>query len=307
MDIKCRKSKELLSRLEKEGCVIDFDDTSKLVFISDVHRGNGGYEDSLRLNENIYKAALRYYYNNGYTLIEIGDGDELWKNKNILNIAYNYKDVFKMLNKFNHKKRLYLLYGNHDIIKSNPEFILKQKKVYNNIGDNFPSQMIDLYSKVKFYECAVLNYLPLNKNILAFHGHQVDTINCEFWKVSRFLVRYVWRFLEGVGGMKAPTSPATNYDKGDKIDKVLEKLAKKENRMIICGHTHNDKLPKPSEGLYCNDGCCVFPSAITTIEITNGKICLVKWKIEVDDQNSLYIKKSITAGPEKIGDYLEYN
>ena len=123
MDIKCRKSKELLSRLEKEGCVIDFDDTSKIVFISDVHRGNGGYEDSLRLNENIYKAALRYYYNNGYTLIEIGDGDELWKNKNILNIAYNYKDVFKMLNKFNHKKRLYLLYGNHDIIKSNPEFI----------------------------------------------------------------------------------------------------------------------------------------------------------------------------------------
>ena len=271
MDIKCRKSKELLSRLEKEGCVIDFDDNSKIVFISDVHRGNGGYEDSLRLNENIYKAALRYYYNNGYTLIEIGDGDELWKNKNILNIAYNYKDVFKMLNKFNNKKRL------------------------------------DLYSKVKFYECAVLNYLPLNKNILAFHGHQVDTINCEFWKVSRFLVRYVWRFLEGVGGMKAPTSPATNYDKGDKIDKVLEKLAKKENRMIICGHTHNDKLPKPSEGLYCNDGCCVFPSAITTIEITNGKISLVKWKIEVDDQNSLYIKKSITAGPEKIDDYLKYN
>ena len=39
MDIKCRKSKELLSRLEKEGCVIDFDDTSKIVFISDVHRG----------------------------------------------------------------------------------------------------------------------------------------------------------------------------------------------------------------------------------------------------------------------------
>ena len=305
MNIKCKKSRELLSRLEKTGCCIDITDDSKIVLISDVHRGNGGYEDSLRLNENIYKAALNYYYKNGYTLIEVGDGDELWKNKNIKDIAYNYNDVFQILNEFNKKKRLYLLYGNHDMIKSGQEFILKQKKVYNTIGDNFPSKMIDLYSELKFYECAVLNYLPLNKKILAFHGHQVDTINCEFWKVSRFLVRYIWRFLEGVGGMKAPTSPASNYDKGDKVDKVLDRLAKKENRMIICGHTHNDRFPRPSEGLYFNDGCCVFPSAITTLEINSGCISLIKWKIEVDDKNSLYIKKSITGGPEKIEDYLK--
>ena len=305
MDVKCKKSKKLISRLEKEGCMINFDDNSKIVLISDAHRGNGGYEDSLRLNENIYKAALKYYYNGGYTLIEIGDGDELWKNKNILNIAYNYNDVFKIFNKFYNKDRLYLLYGNHDIVKKSQEFIVKQKKLYNNIGDNFPAEMINLYSKIKFYECAVLNYRPLNKNLLAFHGHQVDTINCEFWKVSRFLVRYIWRFLEGVGGMKAPTSPASNYDKCDKIDKILERLAKKENRMIICGHTHNDRLPKASEGRYCNDGCCVFPSAITTIEITNGKISLVKWKLEVDENNRLYVSKSITGGPENISDYLE--
>lgn len=304
MDVKCKKSRELLSRLKNEGCNIGFNDDSKIVFISDVHRGNGGYEDSLRLNENIYKAALNYYYNNGYTLIEIGDGDELWKNKNILSIAYNYDDVFKILNKFYKKKRLYLIYGNHDIVKSSPEFILKQKKAYNNISDDFPCEMINLYSKVKFYECAVLNYIPLNKNILAFHGHQVDTINCELWKVSRFLVRYLWRFLEGVGGINAPTSPATNYDKGDVIDHILDRFSKKENSMIICGHTHNDRFPRPSEGLYFNDGCCVFPSAITTIEIMNGKISLVKWKIEVDEKYNLYIKKFITEGPEKIADYL---
>lgn len=305
MDIKCRKSRELISRLESEGCIINFDDNSKIVCISDVHRGNGGYEDSLRLNENIYKAALNYYYNNDYTLIEIGDGDELWKNKNILSIAYNYDDVFKILGKFHKKNRLYLLYGNHDIIKSHSEFILKQKKVYNNMGDDFPCEMINLYSQIKFYECAVLKYLPLNKNILAFHGHQADTMNCEFWKMSRFLVRYLWRFMEGIGGMKPPTSPASNYDKGDKIDKILSKLSKKENKMIICGHTHNDKFPAPSEGLYFNDGCCVFPSAITSIEINNGEISLVKWKIEVDNKNSLYIKKSVTGGPEKISDYLK--
>ena len=36
---------------------------------------------------------------NGYTLIEAGDGDELWKNKGFMDIAYNYKGIFKMLNK----------------------------------------------------------------------------------------------------------------------------------------------------------------------------------------------------------------
>ena len=305
MDAKCKRSKELLAKLKKEGCKINFNDDSKIVFISDVHRGNGGNEDSLRMNNNIYKAALNYYYDNDYTLIELGDGDELWKNSNMLNIAYNYNDIFKILDKFHSKKRLYLLYGNHDMIKANPNFMLKQKKLYNNVGKNFPSGMIDLYSNMKFYECAVLNYEPLNKDILAFHGHQVDTINCQFWKMSRFLVRYLWRFLEGVGGMKAPTSPASYYDKGGKIDEVLDKLSKKEKNMIICGHTHNDRFPKPDEGLYFNDGCCVFPSSITTIEITGGKISLVMWRIEVDDEYSLYIKKFITAGPEKICDYLK--
>ncbi|WP_294373747.1 metallophosphoesterase [uncultured Clostridium sp.] len=304
MDAKCKKSRELLSRLRKEGCHINFDDDSKIVFISDAHRGNGGYEDSLRLNENIYKAALKYYYNNDYMLVEIGDGDELWKNKNILDIAYNYDNVFEILRKFYKKNKLCLLYGNHDMIKSNPQFIMKQKKVYNNIGYDFPCTMLNLYSNIKFYECAVLNYTPLNKEILAFHGHQVDSMNCEFWKIGRFLVRYIWRFLEGVGGMKAPTSPASNYDKGDKIDKILGRLSKKENAMIICGHTHNDKFPRPSEGLYFNDGCCVFPSSVTTIEITKGKICLVKWKIEVDDKYNLYINRIVTGGPQKIADYF---
>ncbi|MGN0145148.1 MAG: metallophosphoesterase [Clostridium sp.] len=304
MNVTCVTKRNLLSDLEGKGCKIDFDDKSKIVLISDAHRGNGGYEDSLRLNENIYKAALKNYYDEGYTLIEVGDGDELWKNKSIWSIAQNYDDVFKILNKFNNKGRLYMIYGNHDMVKKNPQFIEKQEKIYNSRGSGFPQHMIKLYSKINFYECVVLNYTPLNKTILVFHGHQVDKMNCEFWKISRFLVRYVWRFLEGVGGMKAPTSPASNFDKCTAVDMMLERLAKKENKMIICGHTHNDRLPEPSKGLYFNDGCCVFPSAITAIEITGGRICLVKWKIEVDKENSLYIKKFITGGPENICDYL---
>ena len=87
MSEQCTKSSNFINRIMKNGKIIEFNDSSKIVLISDVHRGNGGYADSLRQNRNIYRAALGFYYENGYTLIELGDGDELWKNKDCLDIA----------------------------------------------------------------------------------------------------------------------------------------------------------------------------------------------------------------------------
>lgn len=302
----CTKSKNLFKRIYKTGRLIEFDDNSKIVLISDAHRGDGGYADSLRQNRNIYKAALGFYYENGYTLIELGDGDELWKNKDYLDIAYTYKDIFAILNKFYDDNRLCLVYGNHDIVKANPEFIRKQEKLFEDAGNGFGRELINLYSNITFYEGVILKYIPLGEDIIAFHGHQVDFINCDVWKSSRFLVRYVWRFMEGVAGFKSPISPASNYDKGTKIDHRLEKLARDERTMIICGHTHNDIFPEPDEGLYFNDGCCVFPSAVTCIELTDGNISLVKWVIEVGKNDILYINKSIIGGPEKLEKYFYY-
>lgn len=118
--------KKALNKLLKICERVEIDSNSKLIIISDVHRGDGTYSDSLISNRNIYFAALRHYYNEGYTLIEAGDGDELWKNKNFIDIAYNYKGVFRMLNRFNKAKRLYMLYGNHDKAKKSRKFIDKQ-------------------------------------------------------------------------------------------------------------------------------------------------------------------------------------
>ncbi|KFX59010.1 serine/threonine protein phosphatase [Clostridium botulinum] len=297
---------KFIKRISKDSPVLEFDKNSKIVLISDMHRGDGGNADSLRPNKNIYKAALGYYLKDDFNLIEIGDGDELWKNKNCIDIAYNYDDIFKILNKFNANKRLYLLYGNHDMVKAKPNFIPKQEKLLAQIGYNFGKELVKLYNNIQFHEGLVLRYTPMNKDILVFHGHQVDFMNCELWKISRFLVRYVWRILEGFAGFKVPVSPANNYGKGSKIDEILERTARKEKRMLICGHTHHDVFPEAGKGLYFNDGCCVFPSTITTIEIVNGEIYLIKWSVEVDEKNSLYIKRSIIGGPEKIGKYLDY-
>lgn len=306
MKEQCSQSSDFFKRIYKTGKLIEFDENSKIVVISDVHRGDGSYADSLRQNRNIYKAALGFYYENGYTLIELGDGDELWKNADCLDIAYNYKDIFLILNNFYNDNRLCLVYGNHDIVKSNPEFIKRQEKLFENRGNGFGREMINLYSNITFYEGVILRYTPLKEDIIAFHGHQVDFINCEMWKTSMFLVRYIWKFMEGIAGFKSPISPASNYDKGSKIDQILGNLARKEKKVIICGHTHNDIFPEPDEGIYFNDGCCVFPSAVTCIEIIEGKISLVKWEIEVGSSDILYINKSITGGPENVEKYFYY-
>jgi hypothetical protein len=59
---------------------VPFDDRSKFVFFSDVHRGDDSLSDEFARNRHIYYHALNYYYRDDFTYVEVGDGDELWEN-----------------------------------------------------------------------------------------------------------------------------------------------------------------------------------------------------------------------------------
>lgn len=298
--------KRKFEKILKNAQVLDIDLNSKIVFISDVHRGDGGSADSLIGNKNIYLAAINYYYKEEYTLIEVGDGDELWKNKDCRDIAYNYKDVFSIYNRFNKDKRLYMLYGNHDKMKKNKNFKIIHKNRFRKIGEDFGENFLNLIDNIEFHEGLVLNFLPSNKKGIVAHGHQLDFMNDEFSYISCFLVRYLWRFLEGVAGFKAPNSPANSYKKGSKIDKELGEWSNKNKTLLICGHTHKVRFPKIGEGIYFNDGSCVLPHSITSLEINKGLIAAVKWSIEVGNENNLYIRRSFLAGPERLESYLKF-
>lgn len=54
-----------------------FDDSSRFVFFSDLHRGNNSRADAFAGNEDLFLQALSRYYREGFTYIEVGDGDEL--------------------------------------------------------------------------------------------------------------------------------------------------------------------------------------------------------------------------------------
>lgn len=61
---------------------------SRIVLFSDCHRGTGNSNDNFLKNQHLYFAALRYYYSAGFTYIELGDGDELWENRNLAAIPH---------------------------------------------------------------------------------------------------------------------------------------------------------------------------------------------------------------------------
>lgn len=97
-------------------------DNSKYVLFSDCHRGVGTSNDNFLKNQHLYFAALQHYYQNNFTYIELGDGDELWENRSFNRILEIHSNVFWLLSQFYYQKRLYLIYGNHDIVKQNSSF-----------------------------------------------------------------------------------------------------------------------------------------------------------------------------------------
>ncbi|MEI2747723.1 MAG: hypothetical protein V9E88_03050 [Ferruginibacter sp.] len=56
-------------------------ESAKIIIFSDQHKGNGTWADDFKACSRNYCAALNHYNSQGYTLINMGDSEELWKFK----------------------------------------------------------------------------------------------------------------------------------------------------------------------------------------------------------------------------------
>ena len=279
---------------------IPFDDSSRIVLMSDCHRGDGSWADNFSKNENLYFAALTYYNNKDYTYIELGDGDELWENNRLSEIMQIHSNAFWLLYKFFKENRLYFIYGNHDMIKRSNKYI-KNNLYY--FFDEREKQYVPLFENIKVYEGLVLKHSTTGNKIFLIHGHQVDFMNYILWRVTRFLVRYLWKPLE-LFGVNDVTRTAKNYKKKELAERKLIKWVDKENQMLIAGHTHRPVFPEVGDTPYFNDGSCVHPHCITGIEISDGSIQLIKWEVKTRNDGTLFVGREVLAGPKKLKDYF---
>lgn len=280
--------------------ILSYDSNSRFIIMSDCHRGQGNAGDNFLPNQTLFYGALEYYLQNGFTYIELGDGDELWENRKMKSIAEVHSDAFWMLSNFYKENRLYMLYGNHDVVKKRKGYMFKHCGHYycENTKKELP-----LLENIHVLEGLVLESKEWNDRIFLVHGHQGDFLNDTIWPVARFLVRYVWRRLELVGFLD-PTGAGRPYKKKEKIEKRIASFSKEINQIIIAGHTHRPVFPMPGEGLYFNDGSCVHPRCITGIEIEENKISLIKWSVCIKEDRTLFVGREVLEGPVPISNYF---
>lgn len=289
-----------LSQVFEAAELIPFDDSSRIILMSDCHRGDGSWADDFSKNQNLYFAALSYYYDENYTYIELGDGDELWKNKKLCDIMKEHSDVFWLMSRFIKAGRFYSLFGNHDIFKKDNGFI--KNKEYRNFYE-YEKEYLPLFEKIKVHEGIVLRHTLTGDKIFLVHGHQADFLNDRLWRLSRFLVRYIWRPLELLG-VNDPTSAAKNYKKKEDVEKKLIEWVKRNNQLLIAGHTHRPMFPETNEPHYFNDGSCVHPRCITGIEIADGYLSLIKWSVKTKKDGTLFVGRDVIERPRKLKDYF---
>gem|GEM_PF-473729 len=237
----------------------------KYIIFSDLHRdkfrnkaGNFWY------NKDLYIDALSYYLKNDYTLIENGDGEELWQFslREIINSNY---EIYEIMGKFHKKKRLFLIFGNHNID-------MKFRLFHRYWSDKYISGV---------------NYEPMimiGDHIIITHGHQWDLVyKLGFIPIS-LIVRF-WKYMEYLGfGSFDPSIPAGNPEHVDRIDKRIIKWGKDYGYIMICGHTHKARF-KPVGRWYFNSGCGTVEGRITGLEIENGKISLIRWYVGRDGRH----------------------
>ncbi|RPD94586.1 serine/threonine protein phosphatase [Aureibaculum marinum] len=275
---------------------------SKIIFFSDLHKGDNSYADDFLHNTTIYQHAIRDYFEKDYTYIELGDGIELWENYSFEPIYKAHKSTFELLKLFYDDNRLYLLWGNHDMIFGDP--LAVEKMLYKVFPPKNIKQKERLFN-LEYHESMLLKIENTDKKIFLIHGHQADWFNYRFWKVSRFFVRYLWKPLQNWFNFKDPTSPAKNNTTLNRIElKLKDWMIQNNNQMVIAGHTHRPRFPDPGLLPYFNDGSCVHPNSIIGLEIENLEIAMVKWHFKQNNNGENSIVKTILAGPQPLELYL---
>ncbi len=278
-----------LSQMYAEAYPVEFDDTSRFIFLSDCHRGDRGYTDFFAVNEALFLHALEHYTERGFTYIEVGDGDELWQNRHFETVHRAYPHIFDLLHRLDQAGRLYMLLGNHDIQRHHIRQMTK---------DGLPVR-----------ESVRLIHAQNGQEIVVFHGHQVDPPSDRFAAISRLTVRTVWRQMlrmhlaqgftwsQDLRRRHAIEKCIINCIQTSKvrIERRLIGWAHRQHTMIICGHTHH--LAGAQYGMipYFNTGNCVEPNQITGLEIENGNIAQVRWIIQDG-----HVRRETVAAPRQL-------
>jgi hypothetical protein len=304
----------LLSQARQESGIL-LSPRHRYIIFSDHHKGAGDEADDFRPSHASYLKALEAYDALGFTLIELGDCEELWENP-IGEAMGTYPDIFQQSRKF-YPDRYLRVVGNHD------------NKW--DIAYNVKRYLYPIFPDIAIHRCLLFRYQDTPETsgeIFLAHGHQ-GTLDADIFGFIPPLVLPIYRWIQNFTGI-GHTSPSKDACLRGQHDTIMYRWASEQGKLLlIAGHTHRpvwssrthlekllmqydsllslppeqrpadfDKLvtdlkaaieKREAEYPPCNDtiktrpcyfntGCCRFKDGdITGIELEDGELRLVKW------------------------------
>ncbi len=245
----------------RQAPTIPFDDSSRLVFFSDLHRGDGRRGDRFAPNKQLFITALDYYMAEDFTYVEVGDGDELWRHRSLRPVVQAHAEVFERLRQLHRQQRLHLIVGNHDV------------------GDRklgCPAK-----EEIPVAPAVIFRHQDTGQPVYVLHGHQADIRCDDLAAISRFFVRWFWQpivhLLENSGrpshGVDTSIGLFTLW-----VTEMLRRWAAQLRALLICGHTHQAAFPEGENSFYSNTGSGLRPGHLTGIELVAGQITPIMWR-----------------------------
>jgi len=284
----------------------------RFVVLSDQHKGARDKADAFRQCEATYTAALTHYRDHGFTLILLGDVEELWE-QGFDEVARQYPDLLALEASFGADRYL-RIFGNHDDDWMLPDRVTRTLAPHLPVGDVFEGLRFD-----------VTDASTAIGTVLLVHGHQ-GTLFSQRWRgLSRFVLR-IWRRVQGLFGLQIRTPSTDPCLRGRHDRDMYAWAAEQPKTILIAGHTHRpvwssrthlqkleaeraaldaaradadrtarltdldaqiadrrEKHPPCEDTVktlpaYFNSGCCIFDDGdITGLELEDGVLRLVRW------------------------------
>jgi predicted phosphodiesterase len=220
---------ESLDRTRAAGNVLRIDiETNPMIIFSDQHKGARNGADDFQVAEETYNQAITYYHRMGYTLLTLGDVEELWEERP-QPVIEAYPKTFELEALYHVQGRYLRVWGNHDDNWRYPEQV---KKYLDPVYGSDPLNVREgLLLNVNYGSHSL-------GKIYLVHGHQGTLDSDRFAAISRILVRYLWRPFQRLTKIPSNT-PATNWRLRQSHNIALYTWSAQQKKLIlIAGHTH---------------------------------------------------------------------
>jgi predicted phosphodiesterase len=182
----------------------------KYVVYSDLHMADKRRQDKFKRNETVAVESINYYRQNGYSIILLGDIEEFHRVDSIRILREYEHSFYHALRAFSPAK-VHRVFGNHDIEWSLTDPIFPDRETF------------------------AVEAIRLGENIILIHGHQAE----ECYEKDLHIVRLFATLARLKENILGPKNKISFTQLPEEKDKIYADWAKKNQKILICGHTHN--------------------------------------------------------------------